>query len=328
MIRTEDKKLNEILVREIYPVLPESIVELFTCLKIEELDGLEEIRLRATKPLIIQKNGSDYFIDINKQITPNYKKELIKISGEEIAKTLLIMSNYSIYAIEDELRQGFITIYGGHRVGFVGRVVAEGAKIKVIKNISSLNIRIAREVKGCSDYLIKELYYDGFKNTLIVSPPGCGKTTLLRDMIRNLSYGNMKKENGGYKICVIDERSEIAGCYMGIPQKDIGIRSDVLDACPKASGIYLSLRSMSPDIIAVDEIGSEEELPVLKYAMNCGVKLIATAHGSDYNDIIRRNSIKEMLNSGLIEKLIILSRKKGPCTIENIIDIKQEMIIC
>lgn len=327
-METDDKKLMEILSREIFPVLSAKLAEYFNLIEIEELFGLEEIRLRAAKPLILQKNGSDYFLDSNNKITKAYSKNLIYVSKDEISRTMLMMSNYSLYAIEDELKQGFITIEGGHRVGFVGSVVGDGKGIKVIKNISGLNIRIAREVKGCSDRLVKDVFAEGIKNTLIVSPPGCGKTTLLRDVIRNLSYGNINNNKAGYKICVVDERSEIAGCYLGVPQKDIGIRSDVLDACPKTAGIYLCLRSMSPEIIAVDEIGTDEELEVLKYAMNSGVKIIATAHGNDHLDIIRKKNLNEMLNTGLLEKLVILSRRKGPGTVEKIIDVDQELMIC
>lgn len=325
MREAEDKNLERILNRDIFPMLAEKVADTIKGIPIAKLYGLEEIRIRAERPLVLHIGGQSFFIDNRGELTENASAVSRSFSGEQIQNTMLMMSNYSLYAIEDELRNGFITLQGGHRVGFVGKAVSEGNHIRVIKNISSLNIRIAREVKGCSDGLIRELYKEGIRNTMVISPPGCGKTTLLRDIVRNLSNGGWGLESSqkGYKICVIDERSEIAGCYLGIPQKDIGLRTDVLDGSPKAAGIYLALRSMSPDIIAVDELGSDEELPVLRYAMNCGVKIIATAHGNDYQDLVRRKNFRELVDNGLVDKLVVLSRKRGPCTIESIIELEK-----
>lgn len=314
-----DNRIIETLERDIYPVLTDRLLAIINKIPPNDLEGIEEIRLRAGKPLMISKGGQDYFINTSSEVTLSYSNTEI-VTRQDIEKTLQLMCNYSIYAIEEELKQGFLTLTGGHRVGLSGRCVIEGNRIKTLKNISGMNIRIAREVKGSGNKVVELLFTDGIKHTLIASPPGCGKTTLLRDIIRILSWGegSLKK---GYKVGVVDERSEIAGCYMGVPQMDVGIRTDVLDACPKVQGMMMLLRSMSPEIIAVDEIGSIEDAETIENAINSGVKVIATAHGKDINDIMGRPGIKSLMEKKSFDKVVFLSRKNGPGTIENIINI-------
>lgn len=319
MFVTEDKQIINILERDIYPVLPESLVSILEKISFSDMKNLEEIRIRAEKPLMLQKRGQDFFVNEDGSLSSYIRKPIV-LNKEDILKIVKLMSNYSIYAIEEELRQGYLTLKGGHRVGFVGRGVIEDGRIKILKNISNLNIRIAREVKGCAAPVLEKLYEDSVKHTLIISPPGCGKTTLLRDIIRILSDGSEELKLKGHKICVVDERSEIAGCYLGIPQRDIGIRTDVLDACPKAQGMVMLLRSMSPEIIAVDEIGSVEDARAVEDAINSGVKVIATAHGNCLEEIVKKSGIGNLIELKQFEKILILSRRKGPGTIEEIID--------
>ena len=214
---------------------------------------LQEIRLRTGKPLTVLYRGKE--------------KLLTKVEQEDIRETLEYISNYSLYAYENEMRQGFITIEGGHRVGMAGKVVMEEGKIKNLKYISSINVRVAHEVKGCADrlfpYITKERQ---ICHTLIISPPRCGKTTLLRDMIRQISDGNRWVK--GVPVGVVDERSELGACYMGRAQNDLGIRTDILDCCPKADGMLMLIRSMAPQVIAVDEIGAREEICAIEYALS------------------------------------------------------------
>lgn len=200
-------------------------------------------------------------------------------------------------------------------------MVYDGDKIKTLKNISFMNIRIAKEVKGCAFNIVKNIFADGINHTLIVSPPGCGKTTILRDMIRLISNGINEIGILGRKVALVDERSEIASCYLGVPQRDVGVRTDVLDSCYKADGIMMLLRAMSPQIIAVDEIGSIRDAEAIMDAINAGVKIIATAHGRDLDEIMKRQGIKILLENNCFKTIIFLSNKNGPGTVENIIKI-------
>lgn len=310
--------LSESLERDVFPGLPDRIKKALMRITREEIIDIEEIRLRAGKPLMICKGGMDYFVGEDGRLCSYSKDSMIALKND-IEKALQLMCDYSIYAIEEELKQGFLTLRGGHRVGLVGRGVLDGNKIKTIKNISGMNIRIAREVKGCGSELVKTLYSDGVKHSLIASPPGCGKTTLLRDVIRILSSGQRDINIRGHKVGIVDERSEIAGCYLGIPQMDVGVRTDVLDACPKAQGMIMLLRSMSPEIIAVDEIGSMEDSGAIEDAINSGVKVIATVHGRDMEEILKRPGVRNLMDRRAFERVVILSRKNGPGTIDEIL---------
>jgi stage III sporulation protein AA len=282
--------------------------------------NIEEIRLRVNSPLLVYAEGKDYFVDKNGLTVGNPKDALI-VNMEQLNKTFQLICSYSVYALKEEIRNGFITIKGGHRIGIGGKIIYGNEGIEGIKNISSLNFRIAREKPGISDQIMKFLFRDQkFCNTLIISPPQCGKTTLLRDMIRNLSNGMNKPFIKGYKIGLVDERSEIAGIYNGIPQKEIGIRTDVLDSCLKSHGIIMLIRSMSPNIIAVDEIGGDEDIKAIEDALRAGIKLIATVHGYSIDDIKERKSLKDLFSENVFERYIILDNSRGVGTIREIID--------
>ena len=206
----------------------------------------------------------------------------------------------------------------------------ENNKIKTIKNISSLNIRISKEVIGCSKDVLKYIVSNNIiKNTLIISPPKCGKTTILRDITRVLSSGSLKENLTGKKVVVIDERSEIGASYNGIPQMNLGIRTDVLDNCLKREGMLMAIRSLSPDVLICDEIGTKEDIDALNTAFNSGVNIVVTVHGSSLGDIKKRRAFDDFLLSGIIERIIVLSNRLGVGTIENIYSIKRDgEIIC
>lgn len=283
-------------------------------------EKIEEIRLRNGLPLALSHDGMDSYIDKNGNITLDLSNAIL-VNEEHIKSTFQIISNYSIYAYLEEIKQGYITIKGGHRVGIGGKVVYGLNGIENIKNISSLNLRIGRQKLGISNdiipYLLKDSRY--FFNTLIISPPQCGKTTLLRDIIRNLSNG-YKSTYQGFKVTIVDERSELAGLYNGQAQNDVGIRTDILDGCLKSDGIIMAIRSLSPQIIAVDEIGSKRDVEAINEALKAGIKLIATVHGSSLDEILEKSSMEDLFKNKTFERYIILDRSKGVGTIKEIIE--------
>lgn len=281
-------------------------------------ENIEEIRLRVGSPLSIYAKGQDYFISEEGGVSKD-SKDGLTVSLDQINKSFQLVTNYSIYALQDEIRNGFITIKGGHRVGIGGKIIYGNLGIENIKNISSLNYRIGREKIGISELVIPYLMdrNGNFLNTLIISPPQCGKTTLLRDIIRNLSNGS---DGRGYKIGLVDERFEIAGVYNGIPQKDVGIRTDILDSCKKSLGIIILIRAMSPEIIAVDEIGSLDDVKAIEEALRAGTKVIATVHGSSIEDIRMKSSLQDLFTEKVFKRFIILDNSSGVGTIKGIID--------
>ena len=265
-------------------------------------DKLQEVRLRIGKPLLVLYDGNEYGVTSDGRLTSN-ERNAYHVSDREIRETMEYISNYSLYAFEDELRQGFITIQGGHRVGVVGKTILEKGSVKVLRYVSSINMRLSHQVTGCGEkYLPYIMDGDSVRNTLIVSPPGCGKTTLLRDLIRIIS-------DGGKTVGVVDERSELGACYLGIPQNDLGLRTDILDCCPKAEGMVMLLRSMAPQVIAIDEIGLKEDVTALHYVQNCGCKLLATVHGEDMEDVRMRPIIGELVRCKMFERYLVMGKE-------------------
>jgi len=272
-----------------------------------EANGVEEIRIRIEKPILIYKRGEEFSVTKSGKITENILFGYCP-QRDDINKTLELMSNYSPYAFNEEIKNGFITLNGGYRVGIVGEVILDGksmdSSILTIKNISGLNIRFSREIKNCSEKIMKYIADSEIKHTIIISPPKCGKTTLLRDVIRKISDGEGTKK--GQTVGVADERSEIGGSFLGIAQNDVGIRTDILDNCPKELGMRILLRSMSPDVIAVDEIGTEADIHAIDEVINSGVKIICTVHGKNIEDLKLKPVLNNLINKKIFERYIVL----------------------
>lgn len=287
------------------------------------LSDLEEIRLRLGRPIIFRIGQRELTADQEGRLSLKLREGYC-ITGEDLERTFQVLSQSSLYAWEEELRQGFITIPGGHRVGITGKGVLDKGLIRTLKDLSGVNYRIGREIIGCGDHILPYLLKDDrVLHTLIVSAPQCGKTTLLRDLIRQISDGRPDLGWEGVNVGLVDERSEIAGMYQGEPQFDLGLRTDILDACPKAEGIMLLIRSMSPRVIATDEIGSKEDVTAINHALQAGVTVLTTVHGTSYEEILERPVLNELLSWRFFERVIFLSRKRGPGTLETMLDGKK-----
>ncbi|KMY54733.1 stage III sporulation protein AA [Bacillus sp. FJAT-27231] len=283
----------------IYAYLPQTLKETINAMPSELKSQIEEIRVRIGKPIEVIAGRPFHLSHI--------------VTLEEGQALVNKLSQHSFYALDEELRCGYLTIEGGHRVGLAGKVILEEGKVKALRYLSSFNLRIAREKPGVCYPLIPWLFEGKWKNTLIIGAPQTGKTTLLRDLARTAATGTgiKQKDIAPVKVGIVDERSEIAGCVKGIPQLDIGLRTDILDACPKAEGMMMMIRSMSPDVLVADEIGRAEDGQAVAEAINAGITLIATAHGSSYSEVVRRPIVQAMIESGAFERFIELSSEKG-----------------
>lgn len=264
----------------------------------ERMAVVEEIRLRAGHPIHLMFSG----VEIPLQQT--------RVISEDLEHVLDRVTEYSRYTAEETLRMGFATAQGGFRVGVCGTVISADGKSEGIRDISSLVIRIPREREDIARPLLPRVLEHGkLMNTLILSPPGGGKTTLLRDLVRLISDGSELAEP--MRVSLVDERGEIAAMHRGVPQLAVGSYTDVLNACPKSLAVPMLLRTMTPQVIAVDEIASEADVEALCAAENCGVALLATAHASSSNDWESRPILKRLINCGVFERAVVIERERN-----------------
>lgn len=312
-----DRALSEIL-----PVLPANIRLMVGSLPNSIQAKVEEVRLRQEKPVVLGLSAEDLFLSAEGKLTSR-ADEAYLVTPVDMERLIQLISSSSLYALEEELRSGYITLPGGHRAGITGKAVLEGGRVRTLKYLSGCNIRLSREVIGAAAAVLPHIIDRkgrGVFHTVLISPPRCGKTTMLRDMVRQVSNGIPGLGFSGLTVGLVDERSEIAGCYKGVPQLDVGVKTDVLDGCPKAEGMMMLLRSMSPQVVAADEIGRREDVEALKEVLNAGVRILITAHGSSLAELAERPVLGGLISSNMIERFIILGRSRGVGTIEDIIE--------
>lgn len=271
---------------------------------VRQLKALEEIRIRIGQPIEFLGEEKAWYLSREKEdVLTGEQTEAYAVTEEDMQEMVTFLSRYSPYAFSEEIKNGYITLEGGHRVGIAGQVRMERESVADICYIRFLDIRIAREQKGCAKELVSYLRQEeSIYNTLFVSAPGIGKSTYLRDCIRLLS-------DGGLRVSLVDERSEIAACHMGRPQNDVGLRTDVLDRCSKPAGMRMMLRAMSPQVLAVDELGTKEDFAAVEQALNCGCKILGTIHAGNLKELSRKENLRTWVTGNVFERYVLL--KKG-----------------
>lgn len=293
-------------------LLPENISKALSILR---YDDLCEIRIRVGMPITVNYKNAYYFLGESGLCS---EKNSFVGNIDLIKKTISKASHYSIYSVNEDIKQGFITTFGGIRVGIVGEMVLENGKVLTIKNFSSINIRIPHQVNGSAHNISKFIIDEQQKivyNTLIIGSPATGKTTILRDLCNQI-YSRLKDCN----ILLLDERWEIASCVDGIPQLKVGGATDVISGGKKSINILNGIRSMSPNLIALDEIGSSDDICALEYAVNCGVGLIATIHSKNIYELAKKSEMSNLISQRAFKRYVELSNLNGKGTVENIYD--------
>ena len=290
--------LDKILPNDIYKILKYKV----------NLNSINEIRMRADKPIVLQIGGKRIFIGEN-GVTSNIK-DAIYASKIMVEDVIFRASECSLYSVNEQIKKGFIVTEGGIRLGLGGDIIEENGQIKTMTNYSSVNIRLPHEVRNCSlstfDYLVN---VNGVMNTLVVSPPGAGKTTFLRDFIYQLS-----ERNYAYNVLVLDERGEL-----DIGQKGcIGSFSDKISFARKVIGFENGIRSLSPNIIVTDELGQKEDIDAILYAINSGVKIFASIHSDSLENLSKKPFFKPILAEKVFQRYVLLSMRNGPGTVEGV----------
>ena len=274
--------------------LPEYIIKIIRSRL--DISRLYEIRLRAGRPVTVNYDGRYYYL--GRSGIGRDCDGAVTVDVSAIQDVIVRASDFSLYAVYDTIAGGFITVSGGVRIGIAGTAVTDGGRVKTLKNFSSVNVRIPHEVKGCADGLIPFIADGGVRNTLIVSPPGCGKTTYLRDIAAAISQKQ-------FNVLVADERAEIAAAHNGVPQLDVGLNSDVFSGCPKSYAFGCGIRSLRPDVIITDEL-SCEDFAAAEEAVLSGVRLIASIHSADIKDVVNKPGISRIVDNRLFERYAVL----------------------
>lgn len=287
------------------------------------LNRIEEVRMRLGQPVQLTGWGLDRFLGEQGDMTTD-PLQAVNVTEGHLSRVIQAVTQASLYAVEDDLRKGFVTMPGGHRVGVAGRtVVGPSGKIRAVRSIYSVNIRIAREQRGAASLLARYAFDRDLGrplSILLISPPQCGKTTLLRDLARMWSSGTVATGLPAAKVTIVDERSELAGSVDGRPQFDIGPRTDLLDGCPKAEGMQIAIRSLSPGLIVTDEIGREEDSRAVLDATQAGVAVLTSAHAASIEQWRNRPAMDGLYQTRAFDRYAVIGRQDGPGTVLRIED--------
>ena len=285
------------------------------------IKDIKEIRLKISAPVCIVTSNKRLFLRYDGTLSDSADtNDLCIVSKNDMDESASRLVNFSVHAFQNEMKKGFVTIKGGHRVGICASAIVDNkGEITSIRNVSSLNIRVAREIRGAADDIINNVFSEKIVSTLIVGEPSSGKTTILRDLASRLS----DREFGYLQICIVDERGELAATSNGVASKNLGVRCDILDGYPKADGMMLALRSMSPDIIICDEIGGDDDIRAIENIVNSGVKIIASIHADDFSHLTKRPQFLRLMQTGAFDLAVILKKKNTPGKIKEIIPLKR-----
>ncbi len=290
--------------------LPQRIIQALDNVSNDIKHTATEIRLRAEKPIIIETFKKKFYLCLMGESYIDSMQNIV-VSTKEIQETFIKLCESSVYSFKQEIENGFITIKNGHRVGIVGTLYAKESP----RFISGLNIRLAGQQLGCSLKLSETLVKRGCFSTLIVGQPLSGKTTVLRDLVRALASEQFMK-----KVVVIDERSEIAACYKGVETMNLGIHTDILNGYSRKKGFEIATRTLSPDIIACDEIGSPDDVSAVVKAKHSGIDVIASAHAKDLADIMLNPNIRELIYNKCFDYICVLEKTYSPGQIKEIVE--------
>lgn len=275
---------------------------------------VKEIRFRNGEPITLNTQNEIYYIRKNSDLTVAFSSDLLVTDEKDLQEIVFHLSRRSLHTYQDMIAKGFIPLRGGCKAGVVGRAVMKNGSVYSVSSFNSVNIRVARNFYGCSEDLIKNVGED-CASFLIIGAPLSGKTTVLRDLCR---FYSGKDRLTPFKTAIIDERDEIASRSFG-DGIDVGIHTDILTLYPKAIGTEIAVRTLSPDIVVLDEIGSDEEARAMLSAVNTGVNFIATAHGSSLEEVLRRPNIKRLVNAGAFKKAVVLYGKDNPCKVKEMV---------
>lgn len=276
-----------------------------------------EVRLRVGRPVVLTCSERYWFVNEHSQLLNSPHMPYI-VTPNDIADSVVSMCMHSVHAHQQELKNGFISLRGGHRAGICGTAVTGENGIGAVREITSINLRIAREIAGAADEIMEKIFYKELCGVLIAGIPSSGKTTLLRDLARQLASG----KTGRYrKVAVVDERCELGAVCDGVPQNDLGVCSDILSGYPKGEGILAAVRSLSPEVIICDEIGGGPEVDSILEGINAGVTMIATAHAGSLQELLRRPQIMRLLKSGAFSKIVCLGGADRPGEIRRIVEV-------